>query len=76
MNKRALRIKDLMIDSDGTVKDFCKRIGVPYTTIYTNLDSDAKLDRMSISNFVKVADGLDMSPDELLERIEHSVEPF
>ena len=59
----------LMKNESGTIKGFADKIGVAYTTIFQATQSDEKLQRMSVTMFINVANGLNMTADELVKEL-------
>ncbi len=44
-------------------------LGMPYSTLMRYMEDDDKFEHMPISNFIKLADALAISPDALLDKI-------
>lgn len=64
MDSKKLRT---MIKSRKSVMSFAEQVDIPYTTLVSSMKTDKKLDSMPVNNFIKVAHGLGMSADELIE---------
>ena len=55
-------LKQLIIEDSGTLKDFAKKINMPYTTLYSILKN---VGGASIDNIIKICKVLGVSADEL-----------
>lgn len=66
MNSQKLK---QMIKEKESVMAFAKAVDVPYTTLVNSMQNDDRLCRMPIGNFIKVAHGLGMTADELVEAL-------
>lgn len=59
------RLYSIFNDRYINVKAFADRNDIPPTTLYTALSERAKMERLSIELFKKIAHGLNMTIDEL-----------
>lgn len=59
------KLKAMISNREGGMKAFSTEIGIANSTLFNLLSSDAQLDRMTYTNFKKVANGLGMTVDEL-----------
>ena len=57
-------LKQLIIEDSGTLKDFAKKINMPYTTLYSILRN---VGGASIDNILKICKVLGISADDLAE---------
>lgn len=57
-------LKQLIIEDSGTLKDFAKKINMPYTTLYS---ISRNVGGASIDNILKICKVLGISADDLAE---------
>ena len=57
-------LKQLIIEDSGTLKDFAKKINMPYTTLYS---ISKNVGGASIDNILKICKVLGISADDLAE---------
>lgn len=62
------KIKDLIIEKYGSIRQFSLKIGLPYTTIDSILKRG--IDNSNVSNVIKMCKALNISIDKSLERQE------
>lgn len=65
-------IKNLILNSGYTIKSFAEKIDIPYTTLVTMLNGS--INKSSINNVIKVAKGLNLSVDALIQQNENLME--
>lgn len=65
----AEKLKVLIMEHSRNINAFSEEIGIPRSTIYTVLRSDDRVLNMSLDTFIKIAHGLDMTADELIEAL-------
>lgn len=61
------KLKKMISRQEGGMKGFSTRVGIANTTLFDSLASDERLNKMPISNFMKIAHAFDMSVDELAD---------
>lgn len=75
-NKSEIVIKRIK-EKKMSIPEFARSINIPYTTLVTILKKD--LDSASLSNLVKICDGINMSITEIREmagEVEPEVQPY
>lgn len=59
------RIKSLLEERDLSVARFSRESGIKASTLYAIVDGTTKFEKISIGTFIKIAEGLGMSAEEL-----------
>lgn len=59
------RIKSLLEDRNLSVAQFSRLSGVKASTLYAIVDGTTKFEKISISTFIEIAQGLGMTAEEL-----------
>lgn len=63
-------LKQLILEDSGTVKDFAKKIGMPYSTLYSIINN---VGGASVDNIIKICKGLGITTDDLERATQNSV---
>lgn len=63
------KLGEMIKAKDGSVRAFCRRVGVNHQSFYYASRTDERLDKMSVTMFIEVANGLEMTPEKLAKEL-------
>lgn len=65
------KLNDMICEKFGSVAAFSRvETGIPYTSIKYSISSDERCGKMPVDNFIKIAKRLEITPDELYDKLE------